>query len=141
MASSEMTEHVAQLYRAIYAVVRRIPPGRVATYGQVAELAGVPRGGRIAAAALKISKASDRLPWQRVIGKRGPTTGRIAIHDPIGAAVQRELLEREGVEVGDRGAIDLRAYQWRATGSRGRGAPPRRRPRSGSTSRASPSRR
>ena len=141
MASSEMTEQVERLYRSIYAVVRRIPTGRVATYGQVAELAGIPGGARVAGAAMKTSKPSDRLPWQRVIGKRGPTTGRIAIHDPVGAAVQRQLLEREGVEVGDRGAVDLRRYAWAPTASRGRAAPPRRPPRSGSTSRASPSRR
>jgi methylated-DNA-protein-cysteine methyltransferase-like protein len=141
MAKSDDASHLRALYAAVRAVVRRIPRGRVATYGQIAELAGIPRGARIAAAALKTSTASDRLPWQRVIGKRGPTTGRIAIHDPVGAAVQRELLEREGVEVGDRGAIDLRAYAWDARASRGRGARPRRPPRSGSTRRASPSRR
>jgi methylated-DNA-protein-cysteine methyltransferase-like protein len=143
MARSEDASHLRALYAAVHVVVRRIPRGRVATYGQVAELAGIPRGARIAAAALKTSKPSDRLPWQRVIGKRGPTTGRIAIHDPVGASVQRELLEREGVEVGDRGAIDLRVYAWGAgaTASRGRGARPRRPPRSGSTRRASPSRR
>ena len=82
MASSEMTEHVAKLYRAIYAVVRRIPVGQVATYGQVAELAGIPGGARVAGAAMKVSKPGDRLPWQRVIGKAGPNRGRIAIHDP-----------------------------------------------------------
>jgi methylated-DNA-protein-cysteine methyltransferase-like protein len=76
-----------------------------------------------------------------VIGKRGPTTGRIAIHDPVGAALQRDLLEREGVEVGDRGLIDLRRYAWEPRASPGRGAPPRRPPRSGSRRRASPSRR
>ena len=141
MARSENASHLRALYAAVKVVVRRIPRGRVATYGQVAELAGIPRGARIAAAALKTSTAADRLPWQRVIGKRGPTTGRIAIHDPIGAALQRELLEREGVEVGDKGLVDLRVYLWELRASRGRGARPRRPPRSGSTRRASPSRR
>ena len=92
MASSEMAEHVAQLYRSIYAVVRRIPTGRVATYGQIAELAGIPGGARVAGAAMKVSKSGGRLPWQRVIGKASRTRGRIAIHDPVGAAVQRQLL-------------------------------------------------
>jgi methylated-DNA-protein-cysteine methyltransferase-like protein len=130
------------LYTAIYAVIRRIPRGRVATYGQVAELAGFPGGARVAAASLKVSKPADRLPWHRVIGKRGKTTGRIAILDPIGGAVQRELLEREGVEVGDRGAIPLAVYGWiPVTASRVRAARPRRPPRSASKRRASPSRR
>src|ERR1044071_4667523 len=112
MASSEMTEHVAQLYRSIYAVVRRIPTGQVATYGQVAELAGIPGGARVAGAALKVSKPTDRLPWQRVIGKAGTKRGRIAIHDPVGAAVQRQLLEAEGVTVGDSGLIKLDVFGW-----------------------------
>src|SRR3954470_3708234 len=120
MASSEMadevtgdmTRHVAQLYRAIYAVVRRIPVGRVATYGQVAELAGIPGGGRVAGAAMKVSSRAGRLPWQRVIGKAGPNRGRIAIHDPVGAAVQRQLLGKEGVHIGDSGLIALDRYGW-----------------------------
>jgi methylated-DNA-protein-cysteine methyltransferase-like protein len=116
MASSEMTEdlteHLAQLYRAIYAVVRRIPVGRVATYGQVAELAGIPGGGRVAGAAMKVSSRAGRLPWQRVIGKAGPNRGRIAIHDPVGAAVQRHLLGEEGVEIGDSGLVALDRYGW-----------------------------
>ncbi len=119
MAASEDSEHLQQLFRAIRAVIRKIPRGRVATYGQVAELAGIPGGGRVAGAAMKTSKPSDRLPWQRVIGKAGPTRGRIAIHDPVGAAIQRELLEREGVEVGDRGLVALDDFGWLpAQGSR-----------------------
>src|SRR5215468_6492082 len=112
MASSEMTEHVAKLYRAIYAVVRRIPAGQVATYGQVAELAGIPGGGRVAGAAMKVSKPGDRLPWQRVIGKASKNRGRIAIHDPVGAAVQRQLLGDEGIDIGDSGLIALDRYGW-----------------------------
>src|SRR5262247_2673161 len=107
MASSEMAEHVAELYRSIYAVVRRIPTGRVATYGQVAELAGIPGGARVAGAAMKVSKSTDRLPWQRVIGKASKLRGRIAIHDPVGAAIQRRLLEDEAVTVGETGLVAL----------------------------------
>src|SRR5262249_54408748 len=101
---------VSVLYARLKAVIRKIPRGTVATYGQVAELAGIPGGARVAAAALKTSTKADRLPWQRVIGKAGPRRGRIAIHDPVGAAVQRELLEREGVQVGDRGLVALDVY-------------------------------
>lgn len=133
--------HLEQLFRAIHAVIRKIPRGRVATYGQVAELAGIPGGARIAAAALKTSARADRLPWQRVIGKAGPTRGRIAIHDPVGAAVQRQLLDDEGVEVDERGAVSLDRYGWLPTAGSGRGASPRPRPRSASTRRASSSRR
>jgi methylated-DNA-protein-cysteine methyltransferase-like protein len=111
MPSSDRA-HLQALFRRIDAVVRTIPRGRVATYGQVAELAGIPRGGRIAGAAMKTSSRRGRLPWQRVVGQASPTRARIALHDPVGAAVQRELLEREGVEVGDRGLIDLRDFGW-----------------------------
>jgi methylated-DNA-protein-cysteine methyltransferase-like protein len=103
---------VAALYRSIYAVIRRIPKGRVATYGQVAEVAGLPGGARIAAAALKVS--GGRVPWQRVCGKASRTRARIAILDPVGAAMQRAILEDEGVVVGDAGLIDLGVYGWLA---------------------------
>ena len=140
MSSSSESEHVRALYRQIHAVIRAIPKGRVATYGQVAELAGIPGGARVAAAALKTSTPAHRLPWQRVIGKAGPRRGRIAIHDPVGAAMQRALLEREGVAVGETGLVALDRYGW-ITGGSGRGASPRRPPRSGSKRRASSSRR
>lgn len=137
---SDDADHVRDLYRRIYTIVRKIPRGTVATYGQVAELAGIPGGARVAGAAMKTSKPSDRLPWQRVIGKAGKLRGRIAIHDPVGAAVQRKLLEDEGITVGDTGLVALDEYGWLTAGS-GRGASLRRRPRSASRRRASSSRR
>ena len=126
----------------MHAVIRKIPRGRVATYGQVAELAGLPGGARVAAASLKTSTRADALPWQRVIGKAGPKRGRIAIHDPVGAAMQRALLEKERVEVGDRGIVALDVYGWLpVTAGSSRGASLRRQPRSSSRRRASSSRR
>ncbi|HVK71825.1 MAG TPA: MGMT family protein [Kofleriaceae bacterium] len=119
-SGDDLVAHTQRLYRAIYAVVRRIPRGKVATYGQVAELAGIPGGARVAGAAMR--GASD-LPWQRVLGKRGPSRAGIQIHDPVGAAVQRKLLEDEGVEVSDRGLIDLNRFGWIPTT---RARPPRR---------------
>lgn len=97
------------MFRAMHQIVRKIPRGRVLTYGQLAELAGLPGGARVAGAAMK---RSDGLPWQRVVGKAGPRRGRIAIHDPVGAAVQRQKLAAEGVPVSDAGTIDLTAYGW-----------------------------
>jgi methylated-DNA-protein-cysteine methyltransferase-like protein len=150
MAKSDDASHLKKLFRAIHAVIRKIPKGAVATYAQVAELAGIPNGGRIAAAALKTSKPSDGLPWQRVIGKAGKLRGRIAIHDPIGAAIQRQLLTTEGVEIGESGLVALDVYGWliaskptpkRVRAGSVRGASPRRPPRSGSKRRASSSRR
>jgi methylated-DNA-protein-cysteine methyltransferase related protein len=105
----ELTAEMAALFRAMHAVVRKIPSGRVLTYGQLAELAGHPGGARIAGAAMK---RSTGMPWQRVVGKAGPRRGRIAIHDPVGAAVQRQKLAAEGVIVTDSGLIDLSSYGW-----------------------------
>jgi alkylated DNA nucleotide flippase Atl1 len=61
---------------------------------------------------MKASTPADRVPWQRVIGKRGRLHGQIAIHDPVGAAIQRQLLTDEGVEVSERGAVALDRYGW-----------------------------
>ncbi|HET9991573.1 MAG TPA: MGMT family protein [Kofleriaceae bacterium] len=108
---SDDRSHLDQLFARMHEVIRAIPRGRVATYGQVAELAGVPGGARIAAASLK-AKRAERLPWQRVIGKASGRNGRIKILDPVGAAIQRQLLEDEGVDVGDKGMVDLGAYGW-----------------------------
>lgn len=98
-----------RLFRAMHAVVRKIPRGRVLTYGRLAELAGLPGGARVAGAAMK---RSEGLPWQRVVGKAGPRRGRIAIHDPVGASIQRQLLAAEGVRVSAAGTIDLGRYGW-----------------------------
>ena len=141
-------DRVRELYSRIYQIVRKIPRGTVVTYGQLAELAGIPGGSRVAGAAMKTSKPIDRLPWQRVIGKASKLRGRIAIHDPVGAAVQRQLLEDEGVNVGDTGLVALDEFGWLAPqarrtirGGSNRGASPRRPLRSGSKRRASSSRR
>lgn len=137
---SEHGEPLKQLYVAMYAVIRRIPRGRVTTYGQVAELAGLPGGARIAAASLKVSKPEHQLPWQRVIGKASGRRGRIAIHDPVGAAIQRGLLEKEGVAIGDTGLIALDVFGWTPIRSGSdRAASPRPQPRSASKRRASSS--
>src|SRR6476646_11170232 len=120
MASSEPSgrSELERMYTRIRAVIRKIPRGAVATYGQVAELAGIPGGARVAGAALKTSRPEDRLPWQRVIGKAGKLRGRIAIYDPVGAAIQRGLLEKERVTISDAGVIQLDRYGWLPSGGR-----------------------
>jgi methylated-DNA-protein-cysteine methyltransferase related protein len=74
-------------WQAYYAVVRRIPRGRVATYAQVALAAGNPRAARHVGYALAALRgAKHRVPWQRVLGKRSARWGGISILDPMGAA-------------------------------------------------------
>jgi methylated-DNA-protein-cysteine methyltransferase-like protein len=97
-------------YDRIYAVVRRIPRGRVATYGQVAELAGLGGHARQVGYALHALRPGARVPWQRVVNAQG----RVSVRSEIGAEqVQRTLLEREGVDFEANGRIDLAVYRWR----------------------------
>jgi methylated-DNA-protein-cysteine methyltransferase-like protein len=122
-------EHIAALYQRIYRLIRRVPRGTVATYGQIAELSGLPRGGRVVGYALRVSTPAMGLPWQRIVGKRGRDLGRIAILDPVGGAIQRQLLEAEGVEVSDAGAISLVRFGWLPTDDRHARRPPGKRKR------------
>lgn len=78
----------------------------------MAELADIPGGARVAGAALKACSSHDTVPWQRVVGKAGRDRGRIAIHDPVGAAIQRGMLSKEGIRMSDAGYIDLTAFGW-----------------------------
>ena len=98
-----------------YRVVRRIPAGRVTTYGAVALLAGRPRAARhvgFAMAALEASGPNADVPWHRVLGSKSKTRARVAIKDPMGGAVQRMLLEGEGVEFDARGGVSLERFGW-----------------------------
>jgi methylated-DNA-protein-cysteine methyltransferase related protein len=97
-------------YERIYAMARRIPPGKVTTYGRVAELVGgcTARMVGYAMAALKRGAAPD-VPWQRVINAQG----KISIHgDGIGNAMQRILLEQEGVVFDAAGRVDFLVFGW-----------------------------
>ena len=101
---------VRESYQKIYAVVRRIPRGRVATYGQVAELAGLPRQARLVGYALHALGSESRLPWQRVVNSRGEVSLRSL---PGWERVQRQLLEEEGLRFEGRGRISLARFRWR----------------------------
>lgn len=98
-------------YDRILAVVRRIPSGRVATYGQVAALAGYPRAPRLAGYALHALPAGSPVPWHRVLGAGGKLS--LARLSPDGAVTQRLRLAREGVAFDARGCVDLAAHGWR----------------------------
>lgn len=96
-------------YRRIYAVVRRIPRGRVATYGQVASLAGLPGHARQVGYALHALPDGSDVPWQRVINHKGEVSARA---EPFYEPVQRAALEAEGVAFDARGRVDLRRFRW-----------------------------
>lgn len=98
-------------YRLIYAVVSRIPKGRVATYGQVAMLSGLPGQARLAGYALHALPNSTRVPWHRVVNAKGEISPRSQTYSMD--IPQRLLLEAEAVVFDDRGRISLRLFQWR----------------------------
>ncbi|WP_052050038.1 MGMT family protein [Leptolyngbya sp. KIOST-1] len=99
-------------YDRIYAVVRQIPRGKVATYGQVAELAGLVGKPRLVGYALyRVDMSIPDVPWQRVINARGEVS-----ESPLRNGtdyIQRAMLEDEGVEFDHRGRVDLSLYKWR----------------------------
>ncbi|MBT2723640.1 MGMT family protein [Bacillus sp. ISL-46] len=90
-------------------IIRSIPEGKVATYGQIAGLAGSPRAARQVVRALHSMSKKHRLPWHRVINAKG----QIALLDDASYNEQRLSLEAEGVEIGLNGVIDLARYQWK----------------------------
>ena len=93
----------------IHAVVRRIPRGKVATYGQVAALAGFPRHARQVGYAMRDLPQGSDLPWHRVLNARGEVSPRAAVG---WEDVQRDLLEQEGVEL-VRERVDLARHGWK----------------------------
>lgn len=94
----------------ILRVVRRIPAGRVATYGQVAALAGLPRQARLVGYVLAALDTESVVPWHRVINAAGGISARR--EGPGGAVLQRLRLEREGVPFDARGRVDLERHRW-----------------------------
>jgi len=90
-------------------VVRRVPRGKVVTYGQVAELAGLPRRARQVGYALAALRAGTAVPWHRVVN----AAGRISMRRRPGPELtQRMMLQSEGVRFDGSGRISLRRYLW-----------------------------
>jgi len=110
-------------YSRIYAVVRRIPRGKVATYGQIAELAGLPGHARQVGYAMHALPSTTSLPWHRVINAKGEVSRR---RRPGEELSQRMRLEEEGVGFDLRGRVALKRVRWRPK-TRGRQSQARRR--------------
>ena len=98
-------------YKKIYAVIRRIPPGRVATYAQVAALAGLPGRARQVGFSLRNLPEGSTIPWQRVVNAGGGISSRGGGWEE---GFQRHLLEEEGVAFKANGKIDLDRFGWDA---------------------------
>lgn len=100
---------------AVYRVVARIPKGKVASYGQVARLAGFPGRARQVGWAMSALPDGSGVPWHRVINAKGEISPRSGGgHDEL----QRQRLEREGVRFSPRGVVDLERFGWAGEGIR-----------------------
>ena len=97
-----------RFFEQVYSVVRCVPAGRVATYGQIAHLLGQPHAARTVGWAMQGLPEGSDIPWHRVVN----AGGRISLSDPLDAAEQRRILEAEGVIFGPDDRIDLDCYGW-----------------------------
>mgnify|MGYP005860698997 CR=1 FL=1 len=97
----------ADFFQQVYRLVRHIPAGKVASYGQIARMLGVPNGARMVGWAMGSAPSGD-VPWHRVVNARG----EVSLRPGGGAELQRALLEEEGVAFGAGGRIDLARHGW-----------------------------
>jgi methylated-DNA-protein-cysteine methyltransferase related protein len=104
----------------IYRLVKKIPHGRVVTYGDLAKKLRLPGGARVAGYAMACCPSGQGIPWHRVVG----AGGRLLISEPQ-ASLQRRLLETEGVETGGR-RIDMARYAWSPSSKKTRAAAKRK---------------
>ena len=93
----------------VYKLVKRIPRGRVVTYGQLAQMLDLPGGARTAGYAIAGCPSGQGIPWHRVVG----AGGKLLPREPYGSK-QRRLLESEGTQFAGM-AVDLAAHQWQPT--------------------------
>lgn len=109
MRSKIKTIEIDSFHQRVLAVVKKIPRGKVAFYGQVAAMAGSPRGARQVVRTLHSSSKKEKLPWHRVINKQG----KIALKPNQGYEVQKAMLEKEGIRFNLYDKIDLNRFGWR----------------------------
>jgi methylated-DNA-protein-cysteine methyltransferase related protein len=99
----------APFFERVYALVRLIPPGKVASYGQIAALLEHPRAARMVGWALHGLRDGTDVPWQRVVNAQGGTSTSSFSEPPD---LQRRLLEQEGVDFDAQGCIDMQRFAW-----------------------------
>ncbi len=112
-----MADERARLHESIYAVVRQVPSGRVATYGQIAAIGDRCTPRMVGYAMAAVPFGSD-VPWHRVINSRGEISTRATGDD---CPEQRAMLEAEGVRFDERGRVDLEEFGWAGPGVKRRG--------------------
>jgi methylated-DNA-protein-cysteine methyltransferase-like protein len=95
-------------HQRVINIVKSIPKGKVAPYGQIAAMAGDPRGARMVVRVLNSSSKKENLPWHRVVNSEGG----ISLKPGSGYELQKELLKKEGVIFKDDDSIDLKRFRW-----------------------------
>jgi O-6-methylguanine DNA methyltransferase len=99
---------MSQFYQKIYEIVQKVPFGKVASYKQIAVLAGSPLAARQVGYAMAALPPGSSVPWHRIINSRG----EIPIKDPAGAKAQRQRLLLEGIAFNSNGRINLDTFGW-----------------------------
>ncbi len=102
-------KNLTPFHQCLVDIIRRIPRGKVASYGQVAAIAGEPRAARQVVRVLHALSAKYRLPWHRVINKQG----KISLPKGGGYELQMSLLKKEGIRFGIGDLIDLNRFGWK----------------------------
>ena len=110
MSSTARRATATTSHEKIFAAVRRIPRGRVSTYGAIARVAGLPRQARLVGYALHRLGGATSVPWHRVINARGEVSRRARPGDELS---QRMMLEKERVRFNGRGRVKLAEVQWK----------------------------
>jgi methylated-DNA-protein-cysteine methyltransferase related protein len=103
-------------WKRVYDLVKKIPRGRIMTYGQVAKALRLPGGARTAGRAMAASPSGHGVPWHRVVG----AGGRLLIREPH-ASLQRKLLESEGLSLAEKRILDFKNHEWGPGKTRSRG--------------------
>ena len=109
MRNPTRCQMISSFHQKAIAAIVKIPAGNVATYGQIALLAGSPRGARQVVRVLHSSSEKENLPWYRVVNREG----RISLGQGQGYELQKALLEEEGIVFHLNGSIDLNKFQWK----------------------------
>ena len=97
------------IYDTIFGVISRIPKGQVATYGQIAKIAGIPGHARQVGYALHRLPDGSNVPWHRVINAKGQVS--LSPHD-VSSSIQKSLLKKEGIRLSEKDRISLKKYGW-----------------------------
>ena len=95
-------------YQRVIAIIKNIPEGKIATYGQIATYAGNPRAARQVSFILHSSSEKENLPWHRVINSKGS----ISLKPGHGYELQKQMLKKEGITFKENDCIDLKRFLW-----------------------------